>query len=220
MPYTNLQKKLVKKYQKYRRAGVALNNKILGTSLSRDVTMGAARLLGMLEQNDLIVFDGEEDTCHLMDFLLHDYKNEEGKSAVAIYQETDNKKSKMEQEILAAYLQSYSSLFQIVSNSPEESTSCLKDILNAKENIRLMDGNMSLTAWPGMLLFLRLVSLPEFNMTSGIAFPFTRVTEKALLKSYAHEMKLIKEDDAACKRYMAFLRLYRKYGFPVNYKNV
>lgn len=204
------------KYKLFRNAGIELNHKIMKKSLGRDVLMKSARLLG-IAQGDTIVFDSEDETSVLMDFALNDYPLG-NKNAVEIYREEAGWQNEVEKEILDALLSSYTSLFKVISILEAENALYLKDLLNKKDNIKLIDINFSKTAVPGLLLFIRLVPFKDFCATSGISFIFPGSLEMYLLRRYKKLIKKINSDSDSVKRFVSFFKLNKIDGMEVRYE--
>ena len=80
-----------------------------------------------------------------------------------------------------------------------------------------MDVSFSQTASPGMLLFFRLVPMPQFFMTSGVSFVFSSKSENQIVKKYKKLMDKLAGHTDSMKRFIAFFQLYKKHGLPVNY---
>ena len=89
---------LIREYRKCRRVSKDLNNKMVRT-LSKDVIMGSARLLGIAGQGDSVLFDFEEEVNVLMDFALNDYRIN-GRNAVENYREKTGGENELEKDIL------------------------------------------------------------------------------------------------------------------------
>lgn len=207
---------LIRKYQTYRKIGRELNHKIMNTCLDRDVLMKSARLLG-ITQGDALIFDSEDQTSVLMDFALNEY-HVNNKNSIEIYQEKVGVQNGTEKEILDALLSSYTSLFKIIYTSEAESSLLLSDILNQKDNIKLIDIAFSKTAIPGLLLFIRLVQFKDFNITSGISFVFPGELEKYLLRRYKKLSKKVKTNRDSIKRFVSFFKLNKIDGIEVRYE--
>lgn len=204
------------KYKLFRKAGKELNNKIMKKSLVRDVLMKSARLLG-IAHGDTLVFESEDETSVLMDFALYDYPVG-SKNTVEIYREEIGWQNEAEKEIFDALLSSYTSLFKIVSILEAENTLYLEDLLNKKDNIKLIDIGFSKTAIPGLLLFIRLIPFKDFCTTSGISFVFPGTLETYLLKRYKKLIKKITSDSVSVKRFVSFFKLNKTDGMEVRYE--
>jgi len=206
----------IEKYKKYRRIGMKLNHKIMDKCLDRDTLKKSAKLLGII-QKGTFVFDNEDETSVLMDFALNDYRFI-NKNVVERYREKFGWKNEIEKNIIDALSTSYTSLFTITSISRLENTLILSDLLNKKNDIKLIDIAFSNTiAHSGYLLFIRLLPFKDFNMTSGIAFVFPPYKENHLIQEYKKKSKKIKSDNDAIKRFIAFYKLNKTHGIDVAY---
>ncbi len=206
---------LVEKYKKYRKVGMNLNNKIMETSLDHDIIMEAARLLGIARGENVLMFETEDESSVLMDFILNDYRVN-SQSIIAIYRDKMGWENEIEKEILEALLSAYTSLFRITSISKGEKI-VLEDLINRKEGIELIDINLSKYGVPGLLLFTRIVPLKDFNMTSGVSFAFPGTLEKYLLKRYKILGKKVKSSRESVKRFVAFHKLSKTKGIETMY---
>ncbi|RLF33140.1 MAG: hypothetical protein DRN07_03330 [Thermoplasmata archaeon] len=206
---------IIEKYKTYRKIGMELNHKIMDSCLDRDVLMKSARLLGIARGKTLI-FDSEDETSVLMDFALNEYRVN-NKNTIEIYREKIGWQNEIEKDILDALLSSYTSLFKVTSIYEAENTLLLNDILNKKDNLKLIDIAFSKTAIPGLLLFIRLIPFKDFNMTSGISFAFPGDLEEYLLRRYKKLSKKVKTDSESIKRFISFFRLSKTDGIEVGY---
>jgi len=207
---------IIEKYKTYRKIGMELNHKIMDTCLDRDVFMKSARLLGIV-RGDTLIFDSEGEMDVLMDFALNEYRVN-NKNAIEIYREKIGWQNEIEKDILDALLSSYTSLFKIISVSEAENTLLLNDILNKKDNIKLIDIAFSKSAIPGLLLCTILVSFKDFNMTSGVSFAFPGDLEWYLLRRYKKLSNKVKSDSDSIKRFVSFFRLNKINGIEVRYE--
>ncbi|RLB12747.1 MAG: hypothetical protein DRG39_01085 [Deltaproteobacteria bacterium] len=207
---------IIKKYKKYRKTGRELMKKIIDVCLDHDVLLESAKLLG-IAPNDIVVFENMNEINVLMDFALNEYKVN-NKNAIQIYRETIGYKNEIEKDILDTLLLSYTSLFKIISIFEAENTLILNDILNKRDNIKLIDIALSKTAIPGLLMFIRLVPFKDFNITSGISFVFSGDLEAYLLRRYKKLSKKIKSDSESIKRFVSFFKLNRTDSIEVRYE--
>lgn len=173
---------LIENYKTYRKIGQSLKNKIMESYLDHEALMKSATQLGMV-QGKAIIFDRDDETSVLMDFALHEYRMN-NKTYIDVYREKIGWHNKIEEDILTAFRSAYTSLFKIESISKSENMLFLNDLLNKKDNIKLIDIGLSITGIPGLILFFRLVPLKNFNMTSGASFIFPCEWEKYLLNRY------------------------------------
>ncbi len=206
---------VIEKYKEYRKIGKELNNKIINTSLDRDVFMKAARLLG-IARGETLIFESEDETSVLMDFALHDYRTNK-QNTIEIYREKIGGENEIEKEILDAFISSYTSLFKIISISEAENSLILNDLLNKKDNIKLIDIALSQTAVPGLLVFIRLVPFKDFNMAAGSSLAFPADSEKYILKRYKILSRKVKASNDAIKRFVSFYKLSKTDGIEVRY---
>lgn len=93
----------------------------------------------------------------------------------------------------------------------------MTDLLNDGDERTVTDVNLSDTAEPGVLLFFRLVPYDEFNMTSGVSFPFPADEEDRLLRKYKQRTGDIDSQPESVQRFAAFFDLYRNYGIHIQY---
>ena len=207
---------IIEKYKTYRKVGMELNHKMIDTCLDHDVLMESARLLG-IARGDTLRFDSEDEMNVLMDFALNEYRVN-NKNTIKIYLEKMGWQNEIEKDILDALLSSYTSLFKVTSISKAENTLFLNDILNKKNNIKLIDIALSKTAIPGLLLFIRLLPFRDFNMTSGMCFVFSGDLEGYLLRRYKKLRKKVKSDSDSIKRFISFFRLSKTDGIEVRYE--
>ncbi len=206
----------IEKYKTYRKIGMKLIHKIMDSCLDREVLDNSGRLLGIV-RGDTFIFDSEDETSVLMDFALNEYRVD-NRNTIEIYREKMGWQNEIEEDILDALLLSYTSLFKITSISKAENTLLLNDILNKRDNIKLIDIASSKTADPGLLLFIRLVPFEDFNMTSGVSFVFPGDLEEYLLRRYKKLSKKVKSDSEAIKRFVSFFRLNKTNGIEVRYE--
>ncbi|MHA1492234.1 MAG: DUF6398 domain-containing protein [Promethearchaeota archaeon] len=201
----------ISKYKNYRKIGMELNQKIIDSCLSHEVVKDASNLLG-ISNKDHINLDNGIKTNILLDFALNDYKVN-NKNAVEIYREKSGLQNKIEKEILEALISSHTSLFEIKNVLIREKIIFLNDVLKKRDNIRLIDISLSQAVYPGLLLFTRLVSLKEFNMTSGVNFIFPNGLERYLVDEYKTLSSDVKPEDIPKNRYITFFKLYKEILF-------
>jgi hypothetical protein len=203
----------IERYRKIRKAGRTLVYRVLNACINKDMLRDSAKLLGIPVKGDTVMFDCEEETNVLTDFLLFDYKVN-GKNAVQAYGEEHEGLNKVENELLNSWLSSYTSLFEVVTISSP--TLRLRDVLNnMNKPIQLIDMGFSATAKPGALLFIRLIPINHCCLTSGMAFAFRNELKQHILREYEKLRKKIKKHDDDLKRYILFFKLSRECGLEV-----
>lgn len=194
---------------KMREAGKAVNSKLM-KYVSKDMMNHAVKQLGIRMQGNTILFDCEEETSYLMNFLLFDYKVN-GKNTVQTYQENSIAKTKTENELVNSMLSSYSSLFEVTSI--RGFTVGLRDLFRTTEKpIKLIDIAFSVTASLGTLVFIRLIPIGGHYMTSGVSFIFRKEIKQYVLRRYRKISKKIETGDQDMKRYIAFFKLNKECG--------
>ncbi|SNQ61206.1 hypothetical protein [Candidatus Methanoperedens nitratireducens] len=206
---------IIEKYKTYRNIAKELNHKIMNTCLDQDVLKKSARLLG-IARGEILVFESENDTSVLMDFALYDYRANK-QNAIEIYREKIGWQNEIEKEILDAYISSYTSLFKVISISEAENSLILSDLLNKKDNIKLIDIALSITAVPGLLVFIRLIPFKDFNMAAGSSFAFPSNSENYLLRRYKILSRKVKSGSDSIKRFVSFYKLSKTQGIEVRY---
>lgn len=212
----------IERYRTYRKIGTALNHKIMDACLDRDALMKSGKLLGIAWGNTFI-FSSEDETSVLMDFALNEYRISE-KKAVQIYRDRIGGTNEIEKDILDSLLSSYTSLFRITSISRADHILHLRDLLNEKDGIELVDISFSKTASPHFLVFTRLVPFGELFMTSGISFIFPGFLEKELIEEYEKKRKKrkkrkkLKSRSKSMQRFIAFFELNKTHGIDVRYQ--
>ena len=200
----------LKQYKRYRKAGTALNHKIIEALVDDKVIEKAARALN-LGKNRQLVLDTEDDLSVMMDYALHEIRKQK-KNLVELYQEEYGGKNSVERKLLAARLKAKTGLFKVESVSIEHYSIDLRDLLDEDTIITLTDINFSQTMVDGLVVFFRPVELDEFTMTSGIAFVFPEEMETELKKRWEKW-----EAIGSAKRYARLFTLYKTKGLPTLY---
>lgn len=127
---------------------MAANSKLM-KYVSKDMMNHAVKLLGIRMQGNTILFDNEEETSYLMNFLLYDYKIN-GKNTVQVYQESHRANTEIENEVINSMRSSYSSLFEVTSI--KGFTISLRDLFRETDKPKkLIDVAFSMTASSGTL---------------------------------------------------------------------
>ncbi|CAJ36676.1 hypothetical protein [Methanocella arvoryzae] len=201
---------LIAKYNLYRKKNKELNNKLIQSCLDRETILKAAELLGMVENGKIMLEDVQESDV-LMDFALNDCLKD-GKTAVERYANKVGGADEIEQEILEGLRSSYTSLFKEAAVSRENRTVDLDDVLGNRGRIQIIDNGLSMSYSWNTLLFLRIVPLKSFSMTSGIFFAFDQKTENRMLRAYENFYQRIPADTEDIRRFAAFFKTNRIFG--------
>ena len=206
----------MEKYKQIRNFSRELNHKILDSIVEKNYMMSAGRLLGLVS-NDTFVFNDENDMNVMMDFILHEFEIKENKNYIKIYFEKE-KYNNIEREILKSYLNSYTSLFEIVDNNSDTASVILKDIFKKKNKIELIDFGLSSTGRKKLLLYLRVIPIDSYYITSGISFLFPENKKDIILLRYRKELKKLKKIPEKNLEFISFYRLYKSFGLDVQFK--
>jgi hypothetical protein len=206
----------LERYKRYRAVGQELNTNILSDCTDREAILESARLLGIERDGDAILYDGESDMTVHYEFLLNEYRQND-QTAVEKYYDQDQWETETEQTILEALLEAETSLFKITDVDDADKHLVVTDLLNDGDEISVTDVTLSETAEPDVLLFFRLVPYDEFNMTSGVSFPFPADKEDRLLREYEQRTNHIDSHPGALQRFVAFFDLYHDYGIHIQY---
>jgi hypothetical protein len=205
------QKIRIRKYQQYRGITQKLSEKVIEKFTDNQSLKVVGKLLGITE-GTTVVLDSEEELNFVMDFSIFEYQVE-GKNFVQRYQEDETaKKTEIEMEILTAQSLSYTSFFKITETDPVNATITLSDLLNNNQELKIININLSRTAYPGLLIFTRIEPFADFNAASGMYALFSEVSERSLLKKMKIMMRKVKSDVESVQRFVAFFKLNRKEG--------
>jgi hypothetical protein len=205
------QKIRIRKYQQYRGIAQKLSEKVIEKFTDNQSLKVVGKLLGITE-GTTVVLDSEEELNFVMDFSIFEYQVE-GKNFVQRYQEDETaKKTEIEMEILTAQSLSYTSFFKITETDPVNATITLSDLLNNNQELKIININLSRTAYPGLLIFTRIEPFADFNAASGMYALFSEVSERSLLKKMKIMMRKVKSDVESVQRFVAFFKLNRKEG--------
>lgn len=207
--------KILKKYKNYREVGKELNQKIIDRYVGREVFLLSGKYLGLVKK-DALMFENESETVALMDFSINECRIN-GKTAVELYKEKVKVDNDIETEILDGLINSYTSLFKITNVKRREKKLILADLLNNNNPVEITDIGFSQTAASDFLIFLRIVSFADFNITGGFGFPFDEDLEEVLLKEYKQIAKRVKSSDESIKRYVAFFKLFKRHGIETGF---
>lgn len=207
-------------YETYRKESIALCNELLETV--KDDFIEAARALGCLA-NGKIVFDLKSDQDVFLDFIIHDFVNHESKQKTAIQAYASSSKyqklSVIKKELLDASLKAIPSLYLVKDVDKENNVIKLFDVLNSFKEVEIIDISLSQTLKKKKNhIFMRILQLEKFGMTSGVSSIFNSSKIKVIEKKYSRMLKLFDEDNIGHKRVVSFFHLNHTYGLPVVFK--
>jgi hypothetical protein len=203
------------RYQAFREAAKALTQDVMEALVDHAVLSRAGRALDVA-RGHTFVFESESEMNVVMDYALYE-DLVDGQSLVQRYRDQATSLSPLQRELLDAMAHAYASLFRTTAIIPAEHALVLTDLLGQRPDIRLIDIRFSQTAAPGMLLFTRIVPLPELNMTTGMAFAFPGWREASLRRRAQRLSKRAQAETASARRMVAFFRLNRSDGLEVTF---
>lgn len=158
---------LLARYKRLRRAGVALNNRLIET-LSRSVLDEGGKKLGILKGN-VLALDSEDELSVLMDYCIFDVRRG-GLNAVERYlKKSPPPPDSDDGVLLQAMRQARYSLFAAEALEPGLGVH-VRDLL-ADEPLFLVDVGFSRTAPVGMILAARVMAPESITITTGAALP-------------------------------------------------
>ncbi len=194
-------------YKRYRSADKKLNRKMLNTLMTKEICMIAADALGIKKRNQLIL-ESEDEIAMLMDFVLYELLID-GTNLVTRYANEVGRRSKPEQDLLAAMSTACTGLFKVTDILPTTCQLKLKEIADPKRQLTLTDIHLSQTVKKGLILFFRPLELKDLVMTSGIGFPFPATMKTKLLREW-------KDEDMA-QRFVKCYHLSKRSGISISY---
>jgi len=205
----------LERYREIRSAGTKLvNNKLIRfivDNYSKELVIGSAKKLGMLEGKKTIAFDNEDDTQYIFDFAINEMKIE-GKSVIQLYKEKIDVQDEREVEFIAAMENSYTSLFRVVNTSPEKGLVFIKNLLGDGKNIRLTDIGLSQMKDKDLLIFTRILPFKDMNITSGMSCCFDSSYEIKLITAYERNLKNNFSHNESEERFLFLYNAFREIG--------
>ena len=201
----------IKEYQRYRKAGRSLNQKIIDAYINGGILEKSATML-RLGQNGQLILDSEDDLSVLMDFALYEIRNEEWKNSVKRYAREKGAVNAIERELLGAMVKARTGLFKVNRVLREKRQIMLVDLINPELMVILTDINFSQTLREGLIVFLRPVCVAKITMTSGVAFVFPTALEQELVRRWKG---FERKGDA--QRYAWFFRKSKQSGLETVY---
>ncbi|TAF93149.1 MAG: hypothetical protein EAZ32_18695 [Cytophagia bacterium] len=164
-------KNTTKKYQNLRVETRKVVEKITDFAAKHHTITKAAKSLGMLN-GKTIVMNSESDTSYLMDYALFEVKIG-AQTTLEYFYDYGPELSAKEDEYLATMLENYTSFFEITGLDKANATVHLIDILNDNKPLSIVDIALSQNQdLVGVLLFSRILTFDDLNMTSGASMTF------------------------------------------------
>ena len=171
----------IEEYKIIRNAGKDLANKILDFKKgNRKETIYAGKLLGFWD-GKAMVFDSEDESDVLMDFLIYE-RNKRGEKLIDKFYDSETELDDIEEEILEGMVSYHSSLFEIININRESCILTLIDLFdkNHKE-FKLIDLGLSQSCKIGLVFYYRLLPVRDVNITSGVSFGFDSSVKDRIL---------------------------------------
>lgn len=154
-------------YRRMRRLGVELNLKLI-KQLPKAAVPECGKKLGLSKAGTLI-FNNDDEIAVLYDYCLYHYRRG-NKTVIERYlQESPPEPGSAEMTLLQAMSDAHYSVFRLAEILPRQGA-VLFDLVR-RENVELIDLSLAETGMPGTLLVARLLSLPQFRMSSGTMIP-------------------------------------------------
>ena len=163
---------IIEEYKNIRNAEKDFAYKVLDFKKdNREEVIYAGKLLGFWD-GQAMVFDSDDESDVLMDFLIYE-RNKQGEKLIDKFYDSETELDDIEEEILEGMVSYHSSLFEIVNINKESCILTLIDLFdkNHKE-FKLIDLGLSQTCIIGLVFYYRLLPIRDINMTSGVSFGF------------------------------------------------
>lgn len=171
--------------------------------LLRDELERAAKDLGMLSPEGVVVFDAETDIGLLMDYALFEIKRH-GESIVRHFMRKNLPVDEEQRLIYRSIENAFVSVFHV--EAIESGVLFLRDLVVPERKPLLTDFGLASTASPGIILYTRLLPFPRFAMTSGWGFAVPQgVDEDELVAEYLDVLR----DAPRNKQAAAALRFFK-----------
>jgi hypothetical protein len=200
----------VRRYRNYRAVALALNGKIMDSTLTRAVFDQAVRRLGVGAQRRLEL-ESEDELSVLMDYAFHEV-GQPGARVVDRYREQTGGQDQVERELLDAMVASAIGLYRVAAIDKRLCQLTLKQLALPERDLIVTDINFSKSPVQDVVLFSRLLELPEITMTAGAALAFQGEMETQLARIWVQTVPR--------ERYRRIFKLYRRQGVPMAYADV
>lgn len=197
----------IEPYQRYRKAAMTLNQKMIEAFVDSNIIEQAARALD-LGRNRQLLLDSEDDLSVLMDFALYEIRRQ-NMNLVERYQQERGGDDPVERELLTAMVRAKAGLFKVKRVSRQSHRLKLLALEEENRIIVLTDINFSQTVVGEPVFFFRPIELAEFAMTSGIAFIFPGEIEQELVGRWRQLHQ--------AGRYARFFKLSKHKGIATSY---
>jgi hypothetical protein len=202
-------------YGAVREVSRAIHSEALGEVPRWAIRRGAEQL-GMMGKGKVLVFDSEDETDVLAQFLLYEIP-QAGRAIILHYLEKRGAaRTPTEAELFQGIRSSFSSLFRVEGVKPDGLV--LRELFTPGQALHpLIDLGLIRTAKPGLLFFTRLLPLREYAITAGVGFPFAGHHEVFLTTEDLKLRKSGRPDELSKRRYALFHYLSKTIGLPMQY---
>lgn len=176
---------------------------------------GAERLR-MLGKRGVLVFDSEEETDILAQFVLYEVLVGGTPIILRHLEKRSPPRNAVEEALVQGIRQSFSSLFRV--ETVRRDGVVLRDLLTpSQDSHTLVDLGLIHTGRSGLLLFTRLLPLREYAVTGGVSFAFAEDHEDVLINEDRQLRKLARPAELSMRRYLLFHRLSKTMGLPMHF---
>lgn len=210
--------RLVEKYKMYRKKLMGLHRNILEEFVNQEDFERSARVLGMMENNQVVLQCSSERDI-LFDFIIYE-NTKNGANVLSKYLEKYRVQNNIEEKLLNAMNLSNTSLYEVTEINKQDYIISLNDILNKGKDTKLLDIGLSQSIAKNTLVYTRLIKFDKFSMTSGLGFTFSANHKDFLIRRSKKIMKKVKSGDASVDRFIAYFKLYRVEGIPIKFEEI
>ncbi len=169
--------RLLERYRHVRAMSRELHNS-LSDHLSKGTFTECGEKLGLLVDGSL-VFETEDESSVLMDYCLYDGWSGDHNAITRCLAQNPHPPDSDETLLLEAMSKARYSLYQVESIVEGLGVNAL-DILRG-DSLLIIDEGFSQTAAEGVIMAARIITLPDFSMTTGAALPIDAKTLAAIL---------------------------------------
>ena len=181
------------------------------TSVFKNDLIIAAKLLGVWNGN-LMVFEDENDTEALMDFMVFEKLTNHAPAYQRFY-ESKPKLTDLQQENLNGMINFHSSLFEVKHIDSTTHLVVFVDLLDKdKKEYLLMDVGLSRTASIGLILYTRLIPIRDVYITSGLGFVFGNSLKEKLLSAISLAFFKKRRKLTSTEMFLLFYEKNRQHG--------
>ena len=173
---TEKKTRLLERYRHLRAMSRELHNGLLD-SVPRDVFAECSEKLGFLI-DDTLVFESEDESAVLMDYCLYDGWSGDHNAITRFLAQQPYPSDSDEMLLLKAMSRARYSLYQVESVVEGLGVNVL-DLLRG-DSFLVIDEALSRTAAEGIIMAARIITLPDFSMSTGATLPIDAETLAAI----------------------------------------